>query len=475
MIRFSFGDLLASTGAATLHPGRDEDRELVGVTTDSRAIASDQLFVSIAGPNFDGDRFAGSALEAGAGAALVREEATARRLPERAPVAFGVDTLRALGDLASWHRSRLDGPVLAITGSVGKTSTKDIAAALLSAAGTVVAAPKSFNNAIGVPHTLLLAGDDARAVVLEVGTSAPGEIAALTRIARPNVGIITAIGRSHLEELGGIEGVCEEKGQLGAGLGPEDTLVIDAGGAFADRLRSMTRARVRTFGLDEPRAEWNATDVVEDEAGVRFVLRVHDGRRFDVRVPLVGRHSAANTAAALAAVDAMGFDPNELLSGLEELRPAPHRMNVIRTATGGVELIDDTYNSNPDSARNAVRVLATRKGGGRRVAVLGDMLELGAQSAELHRELGRAVADARIELLVCVGELAREIATGAHEAGVHASCIVQYTDVGEAIAGVPDRLRTDDTVLFKASRGLALERVVDAVADRLGRGTHRVG
>jgi len=474
VIRFAFGDLLASTGAATLHPGRDDARELVGVTSDSRVVRSGQLFVSIGGPNFDGDAFAGAALEAGAAAALVRAAETARRLPEHAPVAIAADTVRALGDLASWHRSRLACPVLAITGSVGKTSTKDAAAALLSRAGAVVAAPKSFNNAIGVPHTLLLADDDARSVVLEVGTSAPGEIAALTRIARPSVGIITAIGQSHLAELGGLDGVCEEKGQLGAGLRPDDWLVLDAGGAFVDRLRAMTRARVRTFGLDEPRADWNATQVVEESDGVRFRLEVSDGRRFEVRVPLVGRHNAANTAAAIAAVDAMGFDPNELLSGLEELRPAPHRMNLVRT-TRGVELIDDTYNSNPDSARNAVRVLASRQGAGRRVAVLGDMLELGAQSAELHRQLGREVANARIELLVCVGELAREIATGAREAGVHASRILTYTDVGEAIAEVPERLRTDDVVLFKASRGLALERAVDAVADRLGRGTHRVG
>lgn len=474
MIHFRFGDLLASTGAMAVHPGRDEARELVGVSSDSRSVRRGQLYVSIAGANFDGDRFAREAFDSGAGALLLRDAKTADTLPEDAPVAVSDDTVRALGDLASWHRSRLDRPVLAITGSVGKTSTKDIAAALLAQAGPIAAAPKSFNNAIGVPHTLLLADASTVAIVLEIGTSAPGEIAALTRIARPNVGVITSIGHSHLERLGGVDGVAREKAQLGANLGPEDWLVIDAACEHSQLVRGMTRARVRTFGVEREDADWNATDIEEDAGGVHFALAVQDGRRFDVRVPLVGRHNAHNAAAAIAAVDALGFEPRELLGGLAELRAAPHRMSLVRT-NRGVDLIDDTYNSNPDSARNAVRVLASRTRSERRVAVLGDMLELGARSSELHRQLGSEVADARIELLVCVGELGREIAAGARERGFDPDRIVTYADVGEAVTAVPALLRTDDIVLFKASRGLALERVVDAVVADLDRGTHRAG
>ncbi|QDU84313.1 UDP-N-acetylmuramoyl-tripeptide--D-alanyl-D-alanine ligase MurF [Planctomycetes bacterium Pla163] len=470
MIRFTFKDLLAATGAMPRDAGAHDELRLVGVTTDTREVRPGQLFVAIEGPNFDGDRYAADAFGRGAGAVLVRREETARELPSDLAVAVAPDTVRALGDLAAWHRSRLTCPVLAITGSVAKTSTKNAAAALLSGVGHIAAAPKSFNNSIGVPHTLLLADDTTRAVVLEVGTSAPGEIAALTRIAKPVVGVITAIGHSHLEGLGGIEGVCEEKGQLGAELGPDDHLVLDSEGDFVDRLRSMTRANVRTFSV-EGRGDWNARAVRDEVDHLRFEVTRPDGAPLQVAVPLIGAHNAANIAAALAAVDAMGFRVDELVSGLTELRAAPHRMQ--RIHIGGVELIDDTYNSNPDSARNAVRVLAGRKTASRRVMVLGDMLELGALAADHHRELGGLVAAARFELLVCVGDLGEIIAEGALAGGMPSDRVVHHATTEEAVAAVPARLRQDDVVLFKASRGLALERVVDAAATVLERGAHR--
>jgi UDP-N-acetylmuramoyl-tripeptide--D-alanyl-D-alanine ligase len=469
--RFTVREVAEATGG---HVQRGaQSRELFGVATDSREVRPGQLFVAISGPSFDGNAFARAALDAGAGAVLVSDPAVAATLPSDAVVIVHTDTRRALVDLGAWHRSRLECPVFAITGSVGKTSTKNILATLLERAGPTVRAPKSFNNAIGVPYTLLLADEHTRAVVLEVGTSAPGEIGALARIARPNVGVITLIGHGHLEQLGDLDGVCKEKGALGAALTPDDHLVLNADDPYCERLRAMTRATVHTFsvagavaGAQVPtgaaqRADLVATDVATDAHGTRFRVR---GR--SVHVPLVGVHHVANVVAAFAALDALRLPFFEYAPAQSELQGAPHRMQ--RIEVGGLVLVDDTYNSNLDSARAAVRALSSLPSAKRRVMVLGDMLELGAQSERLHHQLGMDVAAARFELLVCVGELAAAIAAGALQSGMASDRVVHCTDTAAAAACLDDRLRTGDTVLFKASRGLALERVVEHVV-----ATHR--
>jgi UDP-N-acetylmuramoyl-tripeptide--D-alanyl-D-alanine ligase len=458
---------VAATGAALRDGARDMAREFAGVATDSRDVRPGQLFVAIGGPTFDGNAFAAAALAAGAGGVLVSDAALARSLPAGAVVLVHPDTRRALVDLGAWHRSRLTCPVVAVTGSAGKTSTKEILATLLARVGPTVRAPKSFNNAIGVPHTLLLADEHTRAVVLEVGTSGPGEIAALARIARPDVAIITLIGHGHLERLVDLDGVCAEKGALGTALTPDDHLVLNADDPYCERLRAMTRASVRTFGV-RGRGDFVATDLEATEQGSRFRVR-----GLPVHVPLVGLHHVQNVLAALAAADALGHRIDELVPALSELQGAPHRMQRMRV--GGLVLVDDTYNSNPDSARAAVRALSALPSAGRRVMVLGDMLELGASSAHLHHQLGVEVAAARFELLVCVGELGADIAAGAIAGGMTRASVVHCTSTEEASERLGDLLRTGDTVLFKASRGLALERVVASVSERFGKEGHGRG
>jgi UDP-N-acetylmuramoyl-tripeptide--D-alanyl-D-alanine ligase len=457
MSRFTVREVAEATGG---HVQRGaQSRELSGVATDSREVRPGQLFIAISGPSFDGNAFARAALDAGAGAVLVSDAAVARELPSDAVVIVHPDTRRALVDLGAWHRSRLECPVFAITGSAGKTSTKNILATLLERAGPTVRAPKSFNNAIGVPYTLLLADEHTRAVVLELGTSSPGEIGALARIARPNVGVITLIGHGHLEQLGDLDGVCKEKGALGAALTPDDHLVLNADDPYCERLRAMTRATVHTFGLASSgasRADFLATDVATDAHGTRFRVR---GR--SVHVPLVGVHHVQNVLAAFAALGALGLPFFEYAPALSELQGAPHRMH--RIEVGGLVLVDDTYNSNLDSARAAVRALSSLPSTMRRVMVLGDMLELGAQAERLHHQLGMDVAAARFELLVCVGELAAAIAAGALHGGMASDRVVHCTDTATAATCLDERLRTGDTVLFKASRGLALERLVEHV------------
>ncbi|MEZ5979867.1 MAG: UDP-N-acetylmuramoyl-tripeptide--D-alanyl-D-alanine ligase [Planctomycetota bacterium] len=461
MIEFTFADLLAATGASVARRGVHDDVRLAGVTTDSRDVLPGQLFVGIHGPNFDGNAYAATAIERGAGAVLLSDLVAASKLPASAPVALTNDTLRALGDLASWHRSRLDCPVLGITGSCGKTTTKDVAAALLAPVGEVVAAAKSYNNAIGVPLTLLRADARTRAVVLEIGTNAPGEIATLTRIARPYVGLVTMIGHSHLEGLDDLEGVASEKGALGEHLGPDDHLVLPAASPYLEHLSSRTRAQVRTFG-EGGEGDWSAEDVRTDADGSSFTVR---GRRVTTR--LVGRHNVLNVTAAIAAVDAMGFDALESAAVLAEFEGAPHRMQ--RTEVHGITLLDDTYNSNPDSARAAMRVLSDANTSGRRVMVFGDMLELGARSQLLHTQIGVEAAAARVELLVCVGDLARATAAGAMEGGMPSDRVVHVASVDEAVTCVPRLVETGDVVLFKASRGMRLERVVESVGRAHGR------
>jgi UDP-N-acetylmuramoyl-tripeptide--D-alanyl-D-alanine ligase len=453
---FRFQDVLDSTGA-TLVRG-DSGGRVSGVSTDTRTLREGDLFISLSGPSFDGNRFAGVALERGAAAAILRDDgnAGASPLPGLAPVALHSDPRRGLADLASWHRSTLTAPVIGVTGSCGKTTTKNIVRDLISPQRSVVASPNSYNNDIGVPHTLLLGDETTELFVIEMGTNHPGEIASLCRIARPTGGVITNVGAAHLEGLGSLEGVADEKGDLAASLPRDGFLVLNADCRFTPLLRSRTAAKVITFSVEAAAGEegdLNARDLYFHSGGTTFRLN-----GFEVTSPLLGTHNVQNLLSALCVCRGLEIPLEEVLPFVELLRGGRQRME--RIELEGITVFDDSYNSNPESLRAAVRVLAGLHGYRRRILILGDMLELGELAAELHHGVGRDAARAGIDQLVLVGELARAAAAGALEGGLTAGAVVHLADTDEAVKEVSDLIGDGDVVLVKGSRKMQLERIV---------------
>ncbi|HEV3048077.1 MAG TPA: UDP-N-acetylmuramoyl-tripeptide--D-alanyl-D-alanine ligase [Solirubrobacteraceae bacterium] len=431
-----------------------------GAGVDTRALAPGELFVGLAGAHVDGGRFAARALRAGAWGVLVApEHAPAAAAQGGGAVLVHEDPLLALHALAlAWRRElRARGAKLvAITGSTGKTSTKDILAALLRAAGLRVAAsPANHNTEIGMPLALLGAAADTQALVLELAMRGPGQIAQLTAIAEPDVGVIVNLGPAHLGLLGSLEAIAAAKAELIAGLEPGACAVLPAGEPL---LAPHLRADVRTIsfgeGGDVRLVERREAPPPDGEAprpggGTGWVTVDHGGERIELRPSFAQAHNLRNLLAAVAAARALGITPHGPLEvSFSAMRGQRERL------AGGVQLIDDCYNANPMSMRAALDELAA-SAPGRRVAVLGDMLELGPQAPALHREIGEHAARAGVRLLVTVGPLAAQMAAGfAGETRAAADA----REAGELVARL---VRDGDTVLVKASRGVGLERVVE--------------
>jgi UDP-N-acetylmuramoyl-tripeptide--D-alanyl-D-alanine ligase len=455
-----FKDVLDSTGAMLVRG--DAERFVHGVSTDTRTLQPQALYLALSGPNFDGNAFARQAGERGAGGMLLRSgvDLALSELPADAPVAVHDAPLRALSDLAAWHRARLSIPIVGITGSCGKTTTKNILRQLLEPHLAVVASPASFNNDVGVPHTLLLADHQTQALVVEIGTNAPGEIAGLCRVARPTVGIVTNIGASHLEKLGTIEGVAREKSALFASLPPDGLAVLNLDCRYAAELRSATRARVCTISV-EGDGDFDARDLWFHSGGTTFKLLGHE-----ITSPLIGSHNVYNLLAALAAATGLGLTFEQLLPAVSRLEAGRRRME--RRRFGELTVFDDSYNANPDSARAAVRVLEGLHGAGRRVMVLGDMLELGLDAPELHHQIGCAAARANLDLLLLVGETTRATAAGALECGLAPERVLHLGTPAQALERIGGLVRAGDIVLVKGSRRMGLDKLVDRLGETFG-------
>lgn len=465
-----FQDVLDSTGATLVHGDASRTQlELRGISTDTRTIAPAQLFVALDGPSFDGNQFALGALKAGAAALLLRAGSDVD-LSKASPdvlICEHPDPRRALSDLGAWYRSTLSCPVVAITGSCGKTTTKNLLRDLVSASLRTVASPSSFNNDIGVPHTIFLADDQTELLAIEMGTNNPGEIAALCRVARPTAGILTNVGASHLEGLGSVDGVAREKGDLAASLPRDGFCVLNADCRFTPEIRSRTSARVITFSVegraDSPggKGDLDATDLIFHSGGTTFRLNGQE-----VTSPLLGTHNVQNLLAALAACVGLGLELDQVLQAVSGISGGRQRME--RIELNGLTVFDDSYNSNPESLRAAVRVLSGLHGFERRVLVLGDMLELGDLAAELHHKLGQEAALAGIDRILLVGELARAAAAGALEGGLAPDAVLHVSSTAEARAMIDDVVQDGDVVLVKGSRRMRLEDVVHALIDQRG-------
>jgi len=441
------------------------------VSIDTRTLEPGALFIAIAGPHHDAHAFLADAVAAGAAGLVI---ARGRALPgalDAARVVIEVDdTTRALGALATGHRSRFDGPVVAITGSNGKTSTKEMCAAILSVAAPCLKTSGNLNNEFGLPLTLLRRDASDRSVVVELGMNHRGEIARLADIARPDVGVITNIGTAHIEYLGSREEIAREKGDLLAQLPADGVAVVGSDDPLALAQAARSPARTLRFGRGAD-AEVRAEHVRSVEGrGFRFALCAPEGR-IDAEVAGLGDTAIDNALAAAAAALAAGARLEALAEGLARYRPVSGRLEPLALPRGGV-LINDSYNANPQSMEVALRVLAAGEraaasgraaNGVQRIAVLGDMGELGDSGAEAHRETGRLAAQLGIDHVFAIGERAELVAEGARSEGMQPGHVHVARDWKEASEAVRARLGGRDRVLIKGSRSMHMERIVEAL------------
>jgi UDP-N-acetylmuramoyl-tripeptide--D-alanyl-D-alanine ligase len=435
--------------------------EIQGVSIDTRTLAAGELFVAIAGPRHDAHGFLAKAAAVGAGGFVIQR---GRPLPAEVkpelPVIEVADTTHALGALAAGHRALFRGPVVAITGSNGKTTTKEMCAAILGQAAPCLKTQGNLNNEFGVPLTLLRRSEADRSIVVEIGMNHRGEIAPLAAIARPSVGVVTNVGSAHVEHLGSREAIALEKGDLLAALPADGAAVIPADDPFG--LARRTRAGIVRFGRGAG-ADVRAEQVRELESGGFAFQLVTPAGGVAARVAGLSQATLDNALAAAAAAQAAGAPLGDLAAGLARYQPAHGRLERIDLAAG-VVLIDDTYNANPQSMDVALRMLASRRGGGRGIAVLGEMGELGAAADDAHREVGRLVASLGLDRLFALGARAERFAEGAAAAGMPAERIALARDHDELAERVARELAPHDWVLVKGSRSARMERVVERLA-----------
>lgn len=454
MIRGHLGEIVGLLGGLL----RGADRPFTGVSIDTRQLTPEALFIALGGSRVDGHAFLAQALERGAAGALVSRFAPDVPLPQLVVT----DVRAALEALAVHWRATFAGPVVALTGSNGKTTVKEMIAAILRTRGEVWATPGNYNNELGVPLSLL-GLDPARheAAVFELGANHAGEIAQLTRWVRPDVGLITQAGRAHLEGFGSLQGVAQAKGELIAGLAPGAVAVINADDAFAPYWTTLAPGRVVRFGLApqaDVRMDPAACRLAADADGVAqiFLLQTPSGAT-EVRLGFLGRHNLRNALAAAAVGEALGLSVEAIAAGLAAARPAPGRLNWL-IGTGGVRVVDDTYNANPTSMAAAIDVLAELPG--ERWLVIGDMGELGLDAAALHAEMGAYARTQGIDRVYACGPLS---AAAVDAFGAGASHFADQDTLIDGLLGDLGHCKALPTLLIKGSRRMAMERVVAAL------------
>ncbi len=439
------------------------------ISLDTRSLRPGDFFIALRGDRFDGHEFVATALSRGAVGAIVLDSFDVSGLTVKRgskpirPILLGVsDPLRAYQQLAAYHRSRFHIPVVAVTGSNGKTTTKEMVAGIMARRWKILKTEGNLNNRVGVPQTLLHLGDRHKAAVIEMGVDNIGQTARLCEIARPTIGIITNIGPDHLEFFGTMEVSAQAKAELLDFLPHDGTAILNADDSYYDYLAARARCRVVSFGFSS-KADVRAMDVKSDgRQGATFrLLLPGTARSTAVHIRVQGEHNIVNALAAGAVGSALGFPGGVIAQGLSRFRPAAMRSQMI--VKQGVKLIIDCYNANPASMKAAVQLLAQTGAKRKKIAVLGDMLELGPNAAQMHEEVGGFLARQGIDRLIACGVLGRSLAKGAKQAGLNPSCILEVPDARAAATAMKMLVKPGDAVLIKASRGMKLELVAEAV------------
>ena len=454
--------VMTATGGSRI--SGSADMAFAGIGIDSRTIGPDDLFVAIAGESHDGHHFVADVLDRGVKGVVAANDQVATLPMERIAAAnvtciAVADTTQALGAMARFNRNRGNLKVLAITGSNGKTSTRMLMDQVISRTFSTLSTSGNLNNHIGLPLTLFRLTPEHQAAVLELGMNHAGEITRLGRICEPDVGVITNVGPAHLEGLGTIENVARAKGELLNTIRPGGTAILNADDPRVAALADSLDRPVILFGSTGA-AQVRADDIRHTEAGMAFTLTTPSGST-PVTLATPARVMVSNALAAAAAGEVMGVPMDHIQSGLEAFCPQAGRMG-IRVLGGDLRLVDDTYNANPGSMVAAIQTLALMHGNRRTIAILGDMLELGPQSADLHREIGRAAGDARLDRLYIAGNFAAAVADGAMDRQMTADRIFCGTKAG-IIEQLNHDLQAGDLILVKGSRGMAMEEVVAAI------------
>lgn len=462
---FTVEEVLKATGGVLIQ-GKSEGVLFRGISTDSRTLLEEELFIALKGIRFNGHDFALEALRKKARGVIVEED-RAKEIPwdgDSSKVVIAVkDTLRALGDLARERRRRYRTPVVAITGSNGKTTTKEMIAACLKTTFPVLKTEGNLNNLIGLPLTLLNLTEKERVVVLEMGMNLPGEIRRLTEIAEPDVAMITNIHPVHLEGMGSLEKIKEEKGELFRRMKQDGSILVNQDDPRVVDLAQVFLGQKITYGIENP-SDVRAKEVRLKEDGTYFRVSM-EGEESEIHLPLLGRHFVMNALSAIAGASLFGIPLEKAKEALEHFRPFPMRMEY-KELPHKIHLLNDTYNANPRSMELALETVAEMKGKGRAIAVLGDMLELGEFGEEAHRWIGKRVSELKIDLLLTLGQKARILRDSAIRNGMRLEKTFMAKDHEEAILWLDQTIHEGDWVLIKGSRGMAMERIVEGLVKR---------
>ncbi|MDL1983784.1 MAG: UDP-N-acetylmuramoyl-tripeptide--D-alanyl-D-alanine ligase [Deltaproteobacteria bacterium] len=434
-----------------------------GVSIDSRTISANELFIAIKGNVYDGHSFISDLISSGVRGLIISKDEirdpAGTDWQDKGIVCVAVsDTTKALGDLASFNRRRTDVSVVAITGSNGKTTTREMTASVVSTRYKTLSTKGNFNNEIGLPLTLLDLKNSHQWAVLELGTNRPGEIDRLGEICIPDIGVITNIGFSHLEGLGSIEGVMNAKGELLKRIKPKGTAVLNADDSRVLYLSTKTSRKVLYFGLSED-ARIKALDVNETTTGISFTLVLPE-ERIPIELRVHGGFMVSNALAAASVGYIIGLSSEEIKAGLEYFQPVKGRINIFDVR--GVHIIDDTYNANPDSMEAAIRILSSLKGNSRGILVAGDMLELGEHAESMHRKIGAMSARSNIARLYITGEFAEAVANGACKEDKN-SMEIFIGAREEILEDLKKSLLPGDWVLVKGSRAMGMEKIVEGL------------
>lgn len=434
----------------------EKDAVITGISTNSREIGEGELFIPLVGEKFDGHEFIQAAFELGAAAVLTSKDTE----PFIDKTIIRVkDTRIALGDIARYYKSRRNIPTVAITGSVGKTTTKDMIYSVVSEKYNTLKTQGNFNNDIGVPLTIFRLDQTHEAAVIEMGMNHFGEIDYLASIGKPDIAVITNIGESHIENLGSREGIFKAKMEITRGFTKDNTLIVNGDNDFLSSVKGMGEYKVVYYGINNPENDVYAKNIVNNGLGGITFTAVMDGKEYEAVISVPGTHNVYNALASICVGRELGISPEKILHGIKTFEPTAQRLQIEEYK--GITIINDCYNASPDSIKAALKVLSDTEGVNRRIAVLGDVLEMGGFAEEAHYKLGKAVKDAGCDLLITAGENMKHLARGARECGVEN--IKVFDKTLEVCNYVKDEIRKGDAVLIKASHGMRFEEVYDAL------------
>ena len=448
----TIGEILSATGGQLLQGY--EESIVTNICTDSRIVNMGDLFIPIVGEKFDGHQYIEDSIRAGAASVIVSNK---QKIKDKYVNIIEVEnSKRAYLDIASWYRKKFVIPFVGVVGSVGKTSTKDMIACALGNVERVLKTSGNFNNDIGVPKTILSIDKSHDVAIIEMGMNHKGEISRLTNVVRPNYVVISNIGVSHIENLGSKVNILRAKLEVLEGMQPNGVVFINNDDDMLNGVIDKIDFEVVTYGIKRDakyRAE-NISDKGED--GVEFDVKV-DGVTYRVCVDAVGMHNVYNALAAIAVSKKMGLDMSDIISGIKNFKPSKMRLKV--EDRGGIKIINDSYNASPDSMRAAIDVLDNLSNNRRGIAVLGDMLELGDYAISEHANIGKYINDTNVSCVVAVGEKSRYIASELDDS----KCVYSFDDKDKVIDFLDNYLKQGDVVLFKGSRGMHLEEIIDGI------------